>query len=74
MVRNPIDIWFDFIDPASVLLMLEIEAATTSPGHPARRNRCLRNCSTVGERATDRGRGRGGARTSCARTVDPKSA
>jgi predicted DsbA family dithiol-disulfide isomerase len=29
MVRNPIDIWFDFIDPASVLLMLEIEAATT---------------------------------------------
>jgi len=27
MVRNPIDIWFDFIDPASVLLLLEIEAA-----------------------------------------------
>ena len=27
MVRNPIDIWFDFVDPASVLLMLEIEAA-----------------------------------------------
>lgn len=27
MVRNPIDIWFDFIDPASVLLLLDIEAA-----------------------------------------------
>ena len=27
MVRNPIDIWFDFVDPTSVLLMLEIEAA-----------------------------------------------
>ena len=26
-VRNPIDIWYDFVDPASVLLMLEIEAA-----------------------------------------------
>jgi predicted DsbA family dithiol-disulfide isomerase len=25
--RNPINIWFDFVDPASVLLMLEIEAA-----------------------------------------------
>ena len=28
VVTNPIDIWFDFIDPASVLLMLEIETAT----------------------------------------------
>ena len=27
IVRNPIDIWYDFVDPASVLLMLEIEAA-----------------------------------------------
>ena len=27
MVRNPIHIWFDFIDPASFLLMMEIEAA-----------------------------------------------
>ena len=27
MVRNPIDIWYDFVDPASVLLMLEIKAA-----------------------------------------------
>ena len=27
MVRNPIDIWFDFIDPASVLLMLHIDRA-----------------------------------------------
>lgn len=27
MVRNPIHIWFDFIDPASILLMMEIEAA-----------------------------------------------
>lgn len=27
MVTNPIDIWFDFIDPVSVLLMLEIETA-----------------------------------------------
>ncbi|HBV06246.1 MAG TPA: hypothetical protein DEF01_05840 [Gemmatimonadetes bacterium] len=26
-VTNPIDIWYDFVDPASVLLMLEIEAA-----------------------------------------------
>ena len=26
MVRNPIDIWFDFIDPASVLLLLDIHA------------------------------------------------
>ena len=26
-VRNPIDIWYDFVDPASVLLMLEIKAA-----------------------------------------------
>ena len=27
IVRNPIDIWYDFVDPASVLLMLEIKAA-----------------------------------------------
>lgn len=27
MVRNPIDIWFDFIDPASVLLLLEVDGA-----------------------------------------------
>ena len=27
IVRNPIDIWFDFVDPASVLLMLEVDAA-----------------------------------------------
>ncbi len=26
-MTNPIDIWYDFVDPASVLLMLEIEAA-----------------------------------------------
>ena len=26
-MRNPIDIWYDFVDPASVLLMLEIKAA-----------------------------------------------
>ena len=26
-VRNLIDIWFDFVDPASVLLLLEIQAA-----------------------------------------------
>ena len=27
MVRNPIEIWYDFVAPASVLLMLEIKAA-----------------------------------------------
>ena len=26
-MRNPIDIWYDFVDPASVLLMLEFKAA-----------------------------------------------
>ena len=36
MVRNPIDIWFDFIDPASVLLLLEIEGAIADGAEWAR--------------------------------------
>lgn len=27
MVRNPIEIWFDFVDPASILTLMELEAA-----------------------------------------------
>jgi len=36
MVTNPIEIWFDFIDPASVLLMLEIEGARAAGASWAR--------------------------------------